>query len=218
MADYAAARLNMVESQLRTNRVWDPRILEAFETVPRERYVPERARGFAYIDEDLALGHGRYLMEPMVMARLIQAAEIAPGDIALDLGCGTGYAAAVLAQIAATVVAVEEVPELAKAAAESLESQQVTNAVVVEAKLSEGYPKQAPYDVIVLGGAVAEMPRAIEEQLAEGGRMVGVVRDAQGVGRAMLMRKVGGVVSGRVLFDANTPIMPGFERKAKFVF
>jgi protein-L-isoaspartate(D-aspartate) O-methyltransferase len=218
MVDYAAARLNMVESQLRTNRVWDTRVLDAFERVPRERYVPQRARGFAYIDEDLALGHGRYLMEPMVMARLIQAAEIGTGDVALDLGCGTGYAAAILAQIAGTVVALEEVPEFAKAAAAALESEQITNAVVVEADLAEGYPRQAPYDIIVLGGAVAEIPRAIEEQLAEGGRMVGVVRDAQGVGRATLRRKVEGVVSGRTLFDANTPLLPGFEPKARFVF
>jgi protein-L-isoaspartate(D-aspartate) O-methyltransferase len=138
--------------------------------------------------------------------------------VALDLGCGTGYVAAILAQIAGTVVAVEEIPELAKAASTALEAEQVTNAVVVEAKIADGYPKQAPYDVIVLGGAVAEMPKSVEAQLAEGGRMVGVMRDSEGVGRATLLRKVNGVVSGRVLFDANTPILPGFERKAKFVF
>jgi protein-L-isoaspartate(D-aspartate) O-methyltransferase len=218
MVDTAAARLNMVESQLRTNRVWDTRILDAFETVPRELYVPERARGFAYIDEDLPIGHGRYLLEPMVLARLVQAAEIGAGDIVLDLGCGTGYAAAILAHLAGTVVALEEVPELARAAAAALEAEQVTNAVVVEGKLAEGYAKQAPYDVILLDGGAAEVPKAIEDQLAEGGRMVGVVRDRADVGRAMLMRKDAGAVSGRVLFDANTPVLPGFERKPGFVF
>lgn len=218
MVDTAAARLNMVESQLRTNRVWDTRILDAFETVPRELYVPERARGFAYVDEDLPVGHGRYLMEPMVLARLIQAAEIGSADIVLDLGCATGYASAILAQLAATVVALEEVPDLARAAAAVLDAQQVTNAVVVEGKLAEGYAKQAPYDVILLDGAAGEVPRTIEDQLAEGGRLVGVVQDRDGVGRAMLMRKDLGAVSGRVLFDANTPVLPGFERKAGFVF
>jgi protein-L-isoaspartate(D-aspartate) O-methyltransferase len=218
MVDYAAARLNMVESQLRTNRVWDPRLLEAFERIPRELYVPDRAKGFAYVDEDLPLGQGRYLMEPMVLARLVQAATVAPGDIALDLGCATGYSTAVLAQVAATVVAVEEVADFAQAASATLEAEQVTNAVVIEGKLRDGYPKQAPYDVILLGGAVAEVPRGLEGQLAEGGRMVGVVLDREGLGRAMLMRKDEGVVSGRVLFDAYTPVLPGFERKAGFVF
>ncbi len=218
MADTVAARLNMVESQLRPNRVWDTRILDAFETVPRELYVPERARGFAYVDEDLPVGHRRYLMEPMVLARLIQAAEIGSADIVLDLGCATGYASAILSQLAATVVALEEVPELARAAAAVLDGQQVTNAVVVEGKLAEGYAKQAPYDVILLDGAAGEVPGAIEDQLAEGGRLVGVVQDRDGVGRAMLMRKDLGAVSGRVLFDANTPVLPGFERKAGFVF
>ena len=111
MVDYAAARTNMVESQLRTNRVWDQRLLEAFETLPREAFVPEKARRFAYIDEDLAIGQNRHLMEPMVLARLIQAAAIGEEDMVLDLGCGLGYSTAVLARLAATVVAVEQIGE-----------------------------------------------------------------------------------------------------------
>ncbi len=218
MVDYATARLNMVESQLRTNRVWDPRLLEAFETTPREHFVPEKAKSFAYVDEDLPLGQGRHLMEPMVLARLIQAAGVGQDSMVLDLGCATGYSTAILARLAATVVAVEEAPELAAAASRTLDAQEVTNAVVVEGKLSEGYAKQAPYDVILLGGAVAEVPRSIEDQLGEGGRLVGVVLDRDGLGRAMLLRKDEGVVSGRVLFDASTPILPGFERQDGFVF
>ncbi|WP_119165682.1 protein-L-isoaspartate O-methyltransferase family protein [Algihabitans albus] len=218
MVDYTAARTNMVDSQLRTNRVWDQRLLAAFETLPREIFVPDKARGFAYIDEDLPIGQGRHLMEPMVFARLIQAAAIEESDMVLDLGCGLGYSTAVLARLAATVVAVEELAAFADSATASLEALEVTNAVVVQGRLTQGYAKQAPYDVILLGGAVAEVPQEIEAQLAEGGRLVGVLLDEDGLGRAMLMRKDEGVVSGRVLFDASTPVLPGFERKDGFVF
>ncbi|WP_421709784.1 protein-L-isoaspartate O-methyltransferase family protein [Algihabitans sp.] len=218
MVNYTAARINMVESQLRTNRVWNHRLLEAFETLPRESFVPEKARGFAYVDEDLPIGQGRFVMEPMVLARLIQAAAIQDGDMVLDLGCGLGYSTAVLARLAATVVAVEEVPDFVASATEALEALEITNAVVLQGALTQGYAKQAPYDVILLGGAVAEVPQEIEAQLAEGGRLVCVLLDQDGIGRAMLMRKDEGVVSGRVLFDAATPVLPGFERKSGFVF
>ena len=218
MVNYTAARTNMVESQLRTNRVLNHRLLEAFETLPRERFVPEKARGVAYIDEDLPIGQGRFVMEPMVLARLIQAAAIEEQDMVLDLGCGLGYSTAVLARLAATVVAVEEVPSFVASATEALEALEVTNAVVLQGTLTQGYAKQAPYDVILLGGAVAEIPQEIEAQLADGGRLVCVLLDKDGIGRAMLMRKDDGVVSGRVLFDASTPVLPGFERRDGFVF
>lgn len=218
MVNYAAARSNMVESQLRTNRVWDQRLLEAFETLPREAFVPEKARRFAYIDEDLSIGQGRHLMEPMVLARLIQAATIGEEDMVLDLGCGLGYSTAVLARLAATVVAVEQVGEFVAVAGQALDALEITNAVVVQETLTKGYAKQAPYDVILLGGAVAEVPQEILAQLAEGGRLVTVLLDKDGLGRATLMRKDEGVVSGRVLFDAATPVLPGFERKDGFVF
>ena len=218
MVDFTAARLNMVESQLRTNRVTDRRLLDAFETVPRELFVPEPLRGIAYIDEDLALGGGRFVMEPRVLARLLQAAEPGPEDVALDLGCGSGYATAILSQLVATVVALEDDATLAAAANRALGSLEIDNAVVVEGRLAGGYPKQAPYNVILLNGAVAEVPPAIADQLAEGGRLVTVVRAGPGLGRATLMRRDGGVVSSRVLYDAALPVLPGFEAEPGFVF
>jgi protein-L-isoaspartate(D-aspartate) O-methyltransferase len=218
MVDFAAARWNMVESQLRTNKVTDLRLLDAFETVPRERFVPEPLRGIAYIDQDVALGDGRFVMEPRVLARLLQAAEPGPDDMALDLGCGSGYATAILSRLAATVVALEDDAALAAAANRTLAELEIDNAVVVEGRLAEGYPKQAPYNVILLGGAVAEIPAAITDQLAEGGRLVTVVSAGPGLGRATLMRRDAGVVASRVLYDAVLPMLPGFEAEPGFVF
>ncbi len=218
MVDFAAARLNMVEPQLRTNKVTDLRLLGAFETVPRELFVPEPLRGIAYIDEDVALGGGRFVMEPRVLARLLQAAQPGPEDVALDLGCGSGYATAILSRLVATVVALEDDATLAAAANRTLGELEIDNAVVVEGGLTEGYPRQAPYNVILLGGAIAEVPAAIADQLAEGGRLVTVVSAGPGLGRATLMRRDGGVISSRVLYDAALPVLPGFEAAPGFVF
>jgi protein-L-isoaspartate(D-aspartate) O-methyltransferase len=218
MVDFAAARLNMVESQLRTNKVTDLRLLEAFETVPRELFVPEPLRGIAYIDEDVALGGERFVMEPRVLARLLQAAAPRPEDVALDLGCGSGYATAILSHLVATVVALEDDSALAATANRTLGELEIDNAVVVEGRLTEGYPKQAPYNVILLDGAVAEVPPAIADQLAEAGRLVTVVSAGPGLGRATLMQRDGGVISSRVLYDAALPVLPGFEAEPGFVF
>lgn len=218
MVDYAAARLNMVESQLRTNKVTNPALIEAFEHVPRELFVPERLRGIAYVDEDIEIGPGRFLMEPMVLARLLQEARPQPGDVALDLGCGAGYAAAILARLCGTVVALESDQRMAAQATQTLGQLGIDNAVVVEGPLDAGYPAQGPYNVILVNGAVSEVPQAIRDQLAEGGRLVAVVRNASRIGRAMLLQRSGDVVSGRVLFDAAVPLLPDFEAKPGFVF
>jgi protein-L-isoaspartate(D-aspartate) O-methyltransferase len=218
MVDNAATRLNMVDCQLRTNKVSDLGILEAFETLPRELFVPESMRGFAYVDEDIKISEGRWLMEPMVLARLLQAAEPEAGDVALDIGCGLGYATAILARLTATVVALESDGEMAGTANRILSELGIDNAVVVEGSLVEGCPKQAPYDLILLGGAVAEVPRAITDQLADGGRLIAVVKDQPGMGQATLMRRNGEVVARRTLFDAATPVLPDFAREPGFVF
>ena len=216
--DYNAARHNMVESQLRTNKVTDHRLLDAFEELPREAFVPADLRGVAYVDEDIALAPERYLMEPMVLARLLQAAAVDPGDMVLEIGCGTGYAAALLARMAATVVALESDAALVQAANDTLSRLEIDNVVVVTGDLAEGYPKQAPYNVILISGAVTAVPDRICDQLADGGRLITVLRDGPGLGRAVLMHKSAGHVSRRYLFDAATPYLPGFVHDAGFVF
>ncbi len=218
MPDYATARLNMVENQIRTNRVTDERLLAAITEVPRERFVPKRLQGNAYVDQDLALGDGRYLMEPVVFARLLQAAAIGPGDVVLDIGCGTGYSTAVLGKLAGTVVALESDAALAKEAIEALTELDVDNTAVVEGPLDEGYPRQAPYDVIVLGGSVDAVPDAITDQLVDGGRLVAVVNVAPSVGNIEVIRRLHGGLSRRQLFDATVPVLPGFAAEHGFVF
>ena len=218
MPDYAAARRNMVDSQLRTNRVTDEALLAAMGEIPRERFVPPALAGVAYVDEDLALGGGRYLMEPMVLARMIQAAEIQPSDAVLDVGCATGYSSAVASRLAAMVIGLESDSRLAKAATDNLAALRIDNAVIVSGDMRAGHPRQAPYDVILLQGAISEIPAQIAAQLAEEGRLVAVLAPPGATGRATLSLKTGGIVSHRDLFDAATPPLPGFELAPGFRF
>ena len=176
MIDHAVARHNMVSGQIRTNRVTDERLIEAMEEIPRELFVPRAKRGVAYVDEDVEIASGRYLMEPMVLARLVQEAEITASDVVLDVGCGTGYASAVMARLAGTVIALDVDDTLAAEAEQALSAVGADNALVVTGPLADGFAEQAPYDVILVGGAVDHLPQALADQLAEGGRIVGVVR------------------------------------------
>ncbi len=215
--NFAAARHNMVESQLRPNRVTDADLLAAFGAVPREMFVPDALRSVAYVDDDIEIAADRWLMEPMVLGRLLQAAEPRHEDIALVIGAGTGYSCSVLARLVNTVVALEVDRSLAAAAGRILGELSIDNVVVLEGRLAEGHPHQAPYDLILIDGAVQGVPEAIERQLAEGGRLVSVVR-AGPVGHATLATRNGGVVSRRVLFDAAVSMLPGFAREPGFVF
>jgi protein-L-isoaspartate(D-aspartate) O-methyltransferase len=218
MNAFDAARIRMIESQLRPNKVVDDRVLRAFASIRRELFVPEHLQPVAYIDEDLPLGGGRYLMEPMVAARLLQAAEVKPTDIALVVGAGTGCEAALIAVLTRNVVALEEDPDLARRARAALVEHAIAAVNVVEGPLREGYRARAPYDVILFGGAVAEVPAEIASQLAERGRLPAVIRPATAVGRATLTTRTGGVLARCVIFDAATPVLPGFLPKPTFVF
>ena len=215
---YDAARTHMIESQIRPNKVTDQRVLGAFASIRRELFVPEHLRQVAYIDEDLPLGGGRYLMEPMVAARLLQAAAIERTDTALIVGAGTGYEAALTALLARNVVALEEEPDLARRARAALVEHAIAAVTIVEAPLAQGYRSRAPYDVILFGGAVAEVPSEIASQLADEGRLLAVVKPGNAVGRATLTTRTGGLLARRVIFDAATPLLPGFLPKPAFVF
>lgn len=219
MSDFAAARRNMVDCQLRTNEVTDPLLVAAMETLPREMFVPRARQGIAYVDEDLPVAPGRWLMEPLVLARLVQELELRPADTVLDIGCGGGYDAALLGRLAGSVVAVESDEALAEQASATLSHLAIDNVAVVAAPLTEGYAVQAPYDVIFFGGAVSRVPDAIAAQLAPHGRIAVVVRERPAdAGRAWLYRKDGGRLSGRPVFDAGTPYLAGFEPREAFVF
>jgi protein-L-isoaspartate(D-aspartate) O-methyltransferase len=212
------ARLKMIENQLRPNKVTDERVLDAFARVRRELFVPPALRRVAYVDDDLPLGGGRYLMEPMVAARLLQAALVQPKDAALVVGAGVGYEAALLSLLGRSVVALEENPDLARLGRSALVDHRIASVSYVEASLAAGHRQRAPYNVILFAGAVAEIPSEIEGQVAEAGRIAVVLRPHGGVGRATLITRTGGVLAPRVIFDASTPLLPGFDAKPGFVF
>jgi len=218
MSLFNRARTHMIESQLRPNKVTDDRVLGAFASIKRELFVPEHLRQVAYIDDDLPLGGGRYLMEPMVAARLMQAAAIARTDAVLIVGAGTGYEAAVASVFAKNVIALEEDTELARRARAALVEHAIASVSVVEGPLHEGHRPRSPYDVILFGGAVAEVPAEPAAQLTDGGRLLAVVNPGNAMGRATLTTRTGGVLARRVIFDAATPLLPGFAPKPGFVF
>jgi protein-L-isoaspartate(D-aspartate) O-methyltransferase len=213
-----AARTHMIESQLRPNKIVDDRVLDAFARVRRELFVPEHLRSVAYIDEDIPLGRGRYLMAPMVAARLLQEAAVKRTDSVLILAAGVGYEATVAALLARAVVAIEEDADLAQRAHAALVEHAIPSASIVEGPPALGCRQRSPFDVILFAGAIAEIPSEIASQLAEGGRLVAVVRAENGVGRATLATRTGGLLGRRVIFDASIPLLPGFEAKPAFVF
>lgn len=218
MIDFSVARQNMVAGQLRPNRVHDAALLDVVARLPREVFLPASRRGVAYVDEDVPLGNGRYLMEPLVLCRLIQAAQPKKTDVALDIGCTTGYSTALLAGLVNTVIGIDDDPALIAQAETNLSQLGIDNAALIESKMTDGCPGQAPYDIILMGGQVEEVPPAILAQLAEGGRLLAVFGDGLAMGQARIMYKFGGALSSRPLFDAGTPPLPGFGKPPRFVF
>lgn len=222
-ADFSERRVKMVDGQVRTTDVTNAPLLDAMLSVPREAFVGAGQRDLAYIDEDIRISDGadgggaRYLMEASPLAKLLQLAEIDASDSALDVGCGTGYSTALLSRLARSVVGLESDPTLAEAAKATLSAQGCDNATVVTGPLPQGYAAKAPYNVILIGGSVEDVPAALLDQLAEGGRLVAV--EGQGnAGVARLFFKNGGVVTGRRAFNAAIKPLPGFERVRAFEF
>ena len=207
----------MVETQLRPHRVLDPRLAAAMAEIPREAFVPARLAEVAYVDDDIEVAPGRFLMEPRVFGRLLQEAAVAAGDVVLDVGCGTGYSTAVLARLAATVVALEPDAALRARATETLARLGMDNAALMDGELAAGDPAHGPYNVIFLGGAVEIVPDALRDQLADGGRLAPVVV-RRGVGKATIIERHGQAFGAREVFDAATPPLPGFTRKRGFTF
>ncbi len=219
MTDFALARRNMVEGQLRPNRVTNAALLAAAGDLPRERFLPGNLHSVAYADDDVPLGNGRFLMEPMVLFRLIQILQPQADDKALVVASGRGYGAALIARLVASVTAVEGDADLATASRQILRELGTTNVEVLDGIPEQGAPGKGPYDVILIEGAVQELPATLTDQLAEGGRLATVLAGTPGaLGVAQLFLKEGGVTSGRPLFDAGTPPLPGFAPAPRFKF
>jgi protein-L-isoaspartate(D-aspartate) O-methyltransferase len=220
MLDFAAARRMMVDGQVRTADVTDPRLLAAMLELPRERFFPDEKASLAYLDTDVAVsGPGlpvRRLLKPMVLAKLIQAAEIGEGHCVLDVGCATGYSTALLSRLAGFVVGLEESEILARQASEALTASGISNAQIVVGRLADGWWAEGPYDAVLLQGSTEVVPTGLLGQLKNGGRLACVL--GQGPGKAMVYRVVEGEPSGQPVFDAAAPLLPGFARPPAFVF
>jgi protein-L-isoaspartate(D-aspartate) O-methyltransferase len=221
MSDFATARQKMVDGQVRTADVTDRRILDAMLALPREEFVPQSKRALAYLDLDLDVSEGgtvsRCLIKPMLMAKLLQAAEIGSGDSVLIVGCATGYAAAVAARLAGKVAATEPDQALAAKGRDALSRLGLSNVTITVAEPPAGDSAGAPYDVIVLNGTTEIVPERLCGQLRDGGRLVGVFA-ASRPSRATIVTRSHGDLGHRTLFDASAPVLPGLERVPAFVF
>ncbi|MGV3552675.1 protein-L-isoaspartate O-methyltransferase family protein [Rhizobium sp.] len=215
--DYAALRLKMVDGQIRTTDVTSHPVLNAFLAVRREDFVADRRKAVAYIDNDVEIGAGRYLMAPSPLAKMLQLAEIRATDHVLDLGAGTGYTSALLGHLAAGVVALESDADLAAAARANIEAAGLGNVTVVTGDLAAGHAAKGPYDVIVVGGAVEEIPEALFGQLKEGGRLVAVIGRGLSSGVHIFVRERG-TQSDRFAFNASVNMLPGFRKAVEFQF
>ena len=217
MADYAARRTMMVDTQVRPSDVTKFPIIDAMLSIPREAFVPDALREAAYIGENLDLGEGRTLLDPRTFAKIIDALEIETDDVILDVACGYGYSTAILARLGDFVVGLEDDAARATDAQAILSEQGIDNAAAMEGTLAEGAAKSGPYDIIVLQGAVETVPEALIDQLREGGRMAAIFAEGA-LGVVRIGHKIDGAMNWRFAFNAGAPILPGFENEVAFAF
>lgn len=217
MIDFAAARTAMVDGQVRPSDVTRYPIILAMLDVPREDYVPAALRGVAYLGEHVPLGNGRVVLDPRVFAKMLDAIDIGPRDLVLDVGCGLGYSSAVIARMAEAVIALEEDPDLAAEAEAALSAHGIDNAVVEKGPLADGVPAHGLYDAIVVEGGVERLPEALAAQLKPGGRIVAIFM-AGPMGQARLGLRTETGLAWRRAFDAAAPVLPGFAAAKAFEF
>ncbi len=215
MTDFTSLRTAMVNCQVRPSDVTKFPIIKAMLDTRREVFVPDAKRDVAYAGEHVDLGHRRVVLDPRVFGKMLEAVDIGPTDLVLDIGCALGYSTAVMAHMAEAVVAVEQDPDMAAEAEVNLADEAVDNAVVVPADLAKGAGQHGPYDAIVINGAIEVMPDDILAQLKDGGRIVAIFLTGS-AGKCRLGLNASGRVTWRNKFDATAPVLPGFERIAEF--
>ena len=215
MTDYKARRKIMVDTQIRPSDVTKFPIIEAFLSVPREKFVPDGKREAAYIGENFQIGQNRFILDPRTLAKLLEALDIQKDELVLDIGSGLGYSSAVISSIAEVVIAVEDDSSLASEAEENLSEIGADNVVVQVCKLEDGAPEHGPYDVIILQGGVEEIPVSILKQLKNGGR-AGAIFIEDGLGTAKIGYKLNGIINWRYSFNAAAPVLAGFFKQKDF--
>ena len=217
MSDLAAARVMMVDRQVRPSDVTSFPVIEAMLHTPRERFAPASAVQVAYMDAPIAIGGGREMLEPRAFAKMIDAAGVGPDDLVLDLAPGYGYSTAVLSRMAAAVIAIEPDEDMARAAEAALEAEEIDNAMLRAGDAATGDPDHGPFDAIFVNGAVETVPEALADQLKDGGRLVAIRMNGRH-GEACVFTKGPGGLQARPIFDAMAPVLPGFERAEEFAF
>ncbi|MFN3614783.1 MAG: protein-L-isoaspartate O-methyltransferase family protein [Rubrimonas sp.] len=217
MIDFETARRAMVDCQVRPSDVTRFAIIDAMSWAPRERFVPRDQRPVAYADAQIPVAPGRALLDPRTFSKILDAAEIGPGDLVLDVGSAYGYSAVVAARMAAAVVALEEDETMAAAAPRLAAELEVDNVAFETGALCDGAPASGPYDVILVEGGVVLPPEKLIAQLKEGGRLLAVVQDGP-LGMATMFTRTAGGWSSRRLFDAPAPVLPGFDATPAFEF
>jgi len=215
MFDYTQARQHMVDCQIRPSDVTSRDVLAAFKTVARENFIPKAKKALAYGDAHIEMADGRAVIRPRDFSKMVQLADIAPSDIVLDIACGRGYSTAILAQLAETVVGLEDDEGRVSLANSALTEAGITNAAIIEGELKDGAKTHGPFNCIFVNGAVSEVPQAWFDQLTDGGRLIAVVKNGS-VGRCCIYTRSGETVGERVVFDASIPSLEGFDREQAF--
>ena len=225
MTDFAQARKNMVDCQIRTSGVTHAGLLNAFETVPREIFAPDALKGIAYFDEDVVIAKGRALLEPLTLSRMLEAAELSEDDVALDIGGATGYGAAILSSNVSTVIALESKEEYLNAAQAHWKELEVCNIIACQGALKDGQPDKGPYSLIVMHGAVPQVPKNIAAQLAPNGRLLTIIKEpGSKIGQATLIKNIEAQALGEsafssyTLFECGAEYIEGFAPKPAFSF
>ncbi|WP_146590023.1 protein-L-isoaspartate O-methyltransferase family protein [Puniceibacterium confluentis] len=215
MSDYATRRRMMVDTQVRPSDVTKFPIINAMLDVPREVFVPRDRVEAAYVSENLDIGAGRVVLEPRTFSKMLDALDLTNNDLVLDLGSGLGYSAAVIARIAEAVVAVEDDADRVKEAQALLSEHHADNVILHEGALTEGAPEHGPYDVIVIEGAVQQVPQTLIDQLKDGGRIACLFMEGA-LGVVRIGYRTDGIVSWRFAFNASAPVLAGFEKETAF--
>lgn len=215
MTDFAAHRTMMVDTQVRPNDVTKFPIIEAMLAVPREDFVPAGLRSVAYTGENLKIGDARFMLEPRTLAKMIEVLDIQPTDLVLDLACGYGYSAAVIARMAEAVVAIEDDEAMAAEAEKRLAEAGAYNVAALHGELTKGAPKQGPYDAIIIEGAVEEVPSEILDQLKDGGRITALFMEST-LGVVRIGHNVNGRVNWRYAFNAHAPLLKSLSKTRGF--
>lgn len=215
MTDFSALRTVMVDTQVRPSDVTKFTVIEAMLTIPREEFVPDSRRAVAYSGENLDIGKGRMILQPRTLAKMVDALNVQPDELVLNLGCDYGYSAAIVARMAQAVVAVEADAAIAAEAETRLAAAGVDNAAVLNAPLAEGCADQGPYDAVLISGAIETLPQAIADQLKEGGRIVALFAEGN-LGVARIGFRIGGRINWRYAFNAHAPLLPGFAAEKEF--